>query len=136
MASERQIAANRANAALSTGPKSAAGKQRSSRNALKHGLSKPILQPFAVCEDHSPSASCERESTDCFQVELAQIQTRLSRIRCIRAELIAAVLLTPNADLIKRLSKLGRYEREAWTKRRNAITDAHSLRSPDKANPI
>lgn len=39
MASDRQIAANRENAKRSTGPRSEAGKARSARNALKHGLS-------------------------------------------------------------------------------------------------
>ena len=38
MTSARQIAANRRNAAKSTGPKSAKGKERSRRNALRHGL--------------------------------------------------------------------------------------------------
>ena len=42
MASEKQIAANRANAKRSTGPKTAAGKLRSSRNAFRHGLSGPL----------------------------------------------------------------------------------------------
>ncbi len=36
--SERKLAANRANAQLSTGPRTTQGKARSSRNALKHGL--------------------------------------------------------------------------------------------------
>jgi len=36
--SERKLAANRANAQLSTGPRTTRGKARSSRNALKHGL--------------------------------------------------------------------------------------------------
>jgi hypothetical protein len=39
MAPDRQIAANRENAKRSTGPRSEAGKARSARNALKHGLS-------------------------------------------------------------------------------------------------
>ena len=43
MASERQRAANRANARKSTGPKSAAGKYRASRNAFRHGLSVPLV---------------------------------------------------------------------------------------------
>jgi hypothetical protein len=38
MATDKQIAANRRNAQLSTGPRSAEGKARSSRNALKTGL--------------------------------------------------------------------------------------------------
>jgi hypothetical protein len=38
MASVKQIAANRRNAARGTGPKSAAGKQVARMNALKHGL--------------------------------------------------------------------------------------------------
>jgi hypothetical protein len=42
MATEKQIAANRANAQKSTGPKTAAGKLTSSRNAYRHGLSSPL----------------------------------------------------------------------------------------------
>jgi len=38
MASVAQIQANRSNAQKSTGPRTAAGKERASRNALKHGL--------------------------------------------------------------------------------------------------
>ena len=38
MATEQQIAANRLNAQLSTGPKTEAGRKRSSLNALSHGL--------------------------------------------------------------------------------------------------
>ena len=39
MTSERQRAANRANAQKSTGPKTRAGKRRASQNAYRHGLS-------------------------------------------------------------------------------------------------
>lgn len=42
MASERQILANRRNAQKSTGPKTALGKKRSSKNAYRHGLSLPM----------------------------------------------------------------------------------------------
>ena len=43
MATTRQVQANRANARISTGPKSRAGRSRSARNARRHGLSIPIL---------------------------------------------------------------------------------------------
>jgi hypothetical protein len=42
MSSERQIAANRRNAQKSTGPRSAAGKQRASANAYRHGFAAGI----------------------------------------------------------------------------------------------
>jgi len=50
MASERQLSANRANARLSTGPKTPQGKVRSSLNALTHGLTAQAV----VLEDEDP----------------------------------------------------------------------------------
>ena len=50
MATDRQIAANRRNGALGRGPKTAAGKARSSRNALKHGLAIPITRDRATAQ--------------------------------------------------------------------------------------
>ena len=54
--SPAQVAANRSNASRSTGPRTAAGKSRSSRNAVKHGMysrsSLAITEgPFAEDED-------------------------------------------------------------------------------------
>ena len=52
MISEKQIAANRQNAFLSTGPKTAEGKARSSKNALKHGImSQEVLLPWESEKD-------------------------------------------------------------------------------------
>jgi hypothetical protein len=48
MASERQITANRRNAAKSTGPRSRGGKQRAGRNAYRHGLSVPMAMDVAL----------------------------------------------------------------------------------------
>ena len=49
MASARQIAANRRNAEKSTGPRSKTGRQRTSRNAHRHGLAaRPILSAVAA----------------------------------------------------------------------------------------
>jgi hypothetical protein len=49
MTSERQIRANRLNSACSTGPKTIAGKKRSSQNAMIHGLTSRTV--VAVFED-------------------------------------------------------------------------------------
>ena len=50
MASVAQIQANRLNAQRSTGPRTAAGKERASHNALKHGL----LAREAVIQGEDP----------------------------------------------------------------------------------
>jgi hypothetical protein len=53
MASEAQKAANRANAQRSTGPKTQNGKRKSSRNALRHGLSaKSLVVMSETIEDY------------------------------------------------------------------------------------
>jgi hypothetical protein len=48
MATEKQIAADRANAQKSMGPKTAAGRLKSSGNALRHGLSLPLRLDMAT----------------------------------------------------------------------------------------
>jgi hypothetical protein len=42
MTSARKVRTNRANARASSGPKTSAGRARSARNALRHGLNVPI----------------------------------------------------------------------------------------------
>ena len=111
MASERQIAANRENAKRSTGPRTEAGKLRSSRNAFKHGLSSPGLGPFS-------GLSGARLSPDLTDIALSQLE--LSRVRRARTGLIASLLKAPNARLLKQLKGLSRYERAAHAKRKKA----------------
>jgi len=43
MTTPKQVAANRRNARMSTGPKTASGKAQSRRNALVHGLTARVL---------------------------------------------------------------------------------------------
>ena len=52
MATEKQIAANRRNALMSTGPRSLAGKERSSQNAIKHGLTAHRIIPGEDAQEH------------------------------------------------------------------------------------
>src|SRR5580700_3700425 len=48
---ERKRAANRANARLSTGPRSAAGKARVKQNALRHGLNVAVADDPLLTEE-------------------------------------------------------------------------------------
>ena len=67
MATEKQIAANRANARRSCGPKTVAGKLKSSQNAYRHGLSAP-LRPDPVISTKAnaiaPALAGEQPSED------------------------------------------------------------------------
>lgn len=51
MTSQRKLKANRRNARASTGPRSAAGKARSARNAQRHGLAVPIWSDPKLADD-------------------------------------------------------------------------------------
>jgi hypothetical protein len=53
MTTWRQIAANRHNAEKSTGPRTEAGKRRSRRNALRHGLcAETVVEILEDVEDY------------------------------------------------------------------------------------
>ncbi|MBV9762806.1 MAG: hypothetical protein JO340_19765 [Acidobacteriaceae bacterium] len=89
MGTPAQIAANQANSKLSTGPASAEGKARSSRNSFKHGLySKQLVLPHedpaeldrlraSLRAEHSPINTTE----DILVNELAENFWRLRRMR-------------------------------------------------------
>jgi hypothetical protein len=65
MPTDRQLAANRANAQKSTGPRTPEGKSASSRNALKSGIySKALLIPG---EDPAEFEALKQEHYDYFQ---------------------------------------------------------------------
>ena len=51
MTSAQKARANRANARASTGPTTAEGRNRSSRNARRHGLSLPVLADPVLSKD-------------------------------------------------------------------------------------
>jgi hypothetical protein len=123
MATEKQIAANRANAKRSTGPKTAAGKLKSSRNAVRHGLSCPLPLDSARSEQADAiSRILAGEGADDEQLrsmtEVAHAQLELLRIRKIRSELMAAIdFACGDPRPLRRLMSLDRYERYASTKR-------------------
>jgi hypothetical protein len=126
VATEKQIAANRANARLSTGPRTVAGRSRSSRNAFRHGLSSALpLDPetSAKIDAFAQALAGEQPSEERLTsaAEFAQAQLQLLRIRSRRTELITKIeLLKDNTQELHRLAALDRYERYEHTKRRRA----------------
>lgn len=133
MATEKQIAANRANAKRSTGPRTTAGKLNSSRNAYRHGLSRsmPLNLPSAatvnsivlkLAGDH---ATADRLAS---AIDFAGAQMELLRIREIRTDQFSKVDLNDGSNLkeLQHLAALDRYERYALTKRRRASKQLQS----------
>jgi len=134
LATEKQVAANRANAKRSTGPKTAAGKFRSSRNAYRHGLS-GLMPPDPASSNTATSIvralAGEQASEDRLSPaeDLARAQLELIRIRSIRMEQLAKADLNEcTFEELRRLAALDRYERYALTKRRRA---SQKLRSKE-----
>jgi hypothetical protein len=94
MASERQIAANRQNARRSTGPKSNAGRRRTSSNALRHGLSRSIDSSGGT-ETKALARSIVGDTVDEEILELARAAVRahfdLLRIREVKRDITERV---------------------------------------------
>jgi hypothetical protein len=99
MTSLKQIEANRRNALKSTGPTTIEGKERSSRNALRHGLTAETViatledtedyQAFeaAVISDYDAESAVERE----LVLRLASVLWRLRRATGIETALFESV---------------------------------------------
>jgi hypothetical protein len=129
--SDRRVAANRANAKKSTGPKSAAGKRRSGRNALRHGLAIDIGHDTSLGGPVEELASAMASQGQLKQTpllrQLAEVELDLLRIRKVRATIFEANL--PQADaatsdyrtLSTQLAKLERYERRAISRHKRVL---------------
>ena len=131
MATEKQLAANRRNAQLSTGPRSVEGKAASSRNALKTGLycngiiigkeSTPQLEALeaAYTAEYLPVTPTERALVD----SLIHYEWLLRRYRWLETEVWRATL-----------DRMTDYQRrESWTGNafmdQPAIARIHRLRN-------
>src|SRR5215813_11734822 len=99
MTTEKQVAANRQNAKNSTGPRTEAGKRRSRRNALRHGLTAETVVGVhevayralqrAVNADYRPQTNFETEL-------IGRLVSLLWRLR--RAVAIESGLLNIHTD--------------------------------------
>ena len=109
MATEKQIAANRANALRSTGPKTAAGKSKASRNSYRHGLSGPMPLDPASAKIDSIVRGLVGETAGEDQLtlasDLAHAQLELLRIRSIRTGQLQSTVL--NDFTVKQLRAIG-----------------------------
>jgi hypothetical protein len=125
MTSARQLAANRANARASTGPKTRAGKARVGRNACRHGLNLPVLadptlarEIDALAQAIAPQADAERRA---LASRIAAAQIDLLRVWRARQSLLQGELCGRTAA--GRLAAMDRYERRARARRKFAIRE-------------
>ena len=156
MSSLRRIIASRANGALSRGPVTAAGKARSSRNSIRHGLFSKCM----VLSNESPAGF--REWSDQFMdrfgpfdgVEQALVEEmiaaswRLRRIWAIESRVLDDALdAQPPGDEIGRLAAafrslatrpelnlIHRYETRFHTMSQHALYNLFLMRTPGMQN--
>jgi len=99
--SERKIRANRANARVSTGPKTAQGGSHSARNALRYALSLPVYSDPALSDEVKALArdiigtdsNPERQE---LAHRIAEAQIDLRRVRYARHEILSQALSDPD----------------------------------------
>jgi hypothetical protein len=131
MTSDRKIESNRKNAQKSTGPRSEAGRRRSRRNALRHGLSVTIGSDPSFNDDIKRLASIlargnSGQKIGEFAHQAAEAEIDLLRIRQLRASRFNSILdnepkLDDHSQLDEELTKLERYERRAFSRRKRAL---------------
>ena len=107
MVSERRIEANRRNAQRSTGPRTLAGKTRSSINALRHGITGQVS--IMNEEDRGAHDKFCQELIDRFQPDgplelqfaslIAEDFWRLQRIRAVENDILALGNFSEAADI-------------------------------------
>src|SRR3954463_10295417 len=119
MASVKSVVANRENAKASCGPRSIAGKRRSSRNAIRHGLTIDVeTDPLwgNAINALTDILFVERDGRNPERCrEVARCATDLQRIRQVQARLLnqSRSPCTAEAsyfDLNSALAKIDRYE--------------------------
>jgi hypothetical protein len=103
LTSERKIRANRANARASAGPKTAVGRARAAKNALRHGLSLPVCSIPALSEEAEtlareiagPGGNAETQE---LARRVAEAQIDLRRMRYARHKLLSDALANRHND--------------------------------------
>jgi hypothetical protein len=112
MSSPNRVEINRANAQHSTGPKTESGKQRSSQNALRHGLTSQIvvmpteeleayqLHLKSFTEEYDPQGATESNLVQA----LADASWRLNRVVALETNLLMVGDLESQSKALANLS--------------------------------
>jgi hypothetical protein len=128
MTARRRAAAGPRPAWRCTGPLTAQGKQSVARNALRHGLSLPVLaDPLLAKEvvalaEQIADGSADPELRE-LAVRVAEAQTDIQRVRDARHASMGALIAAPGKapEKTRELVRLDRYERRAMSRRKSAI---------------
>jgi hypothetical protein len=146
MTSPRQIAANRANAKKSSGPKTKHGKARSAQNARRHGLSLSDSDPQHVAARNKLAHHIAGEGANPDLLHnagrIAEANIDHMRIRKARHDVFNAYFSADSdrstndpglakelaRQLTKELMLIDRYERRILSRRKFAIRDFDALR--------
>jgi hypothetical protein len=105
MTSLRQIEANRRNAQKSTGPRSEDGKQRASRNAVRHGLTaETVIEPLEDPDDYKAFEQAVAAGYDAETAIERELILRLASLlwRLRRATSIETGLLQIQAEILRK----------------------------------
>jgi hypothetical protein len=147
MASDRQIAANRRNAANSRGPRTRAGKERSRQNAYRHGLAARLIAPADAAKQRAELARAIADGSDSVLVidrARSAAEATLDLARAQRAKVAPLRILAGQdapikpaaripgarpqmsepmtvADALAELAAIDRYERRALSRRTRAL---------------
>jgi hypothetical protein len=112
------------NARKSTGPRTAAGKARAAQNARRHGLTLPACGDGEAAHDIAAAAAALAGTADdalaqAMARRLAMAQLNLLGVRRVRRDLLAAVI--GSGKDTARLAGLEKYERRTRSRRKFAM---------------